>query len=78
MDKQKWQVLKSRRDLAHRTERKRKKEGELQHQRETPAHLKGMAPAKVQMPAEKVVVETPKIVEKTGIFRRMFRRMTGS
>lgn len=75
MDRKRWQVLKSRRDLLHRTARKRKREGTLQHLREMPERLKGLAPT--PKPAPKIMPEI-KIVEKPGVFRRLFRRVTGT
>ena len=71
MTAKRWQVLKSRRDLAHRTARERKKAGELQHLRETPERLKGMTrperrtpKVEVSAPASQEVKETPKMGKK--------------
>lgn len=79
MNAKKWNDLKSRRAVLHRSARKRKRAGELQHKREMPEHLKGYAPSIRPLPKpEAKVEEQPKPMEKSGAIKRLYRRVTGS
>lgn len=78
MNKKVWSDLKSRRAVIHRSARKRKRAGELQHKREMPDRLKGLALAQRPLPTPAAPEkEKPKIAEKTGMIKRLYRRVTG-
>ena len=79
MNAKSWNDLKSRRDLAHRTARREKRAGQLQHERETPPELKAYLPPPLIKPARVQEEASPKKpASKPGFFRRIYRRLTGT
>lgn len=76
MNERRWQILKSKRAVKYRRKRKARKEGLLQFKRDKPKDLILTSPMPVKQ--VKALIEEEKIKPKEGIFRRVFRRITGA